>query len=197
MSRLLLCKHTPTPHTNILTPSFPSVTLLSQQSAPVGVNTEPYIRTANPNSGLMVSNETHMHDVCEDLRWMALLRNSAKREDARQNKRLYRQSSYFFFYTIMFVLKIKEQPYRKTQHKTVNGFNKKNKKLQGEKQTNKRKSVNNFFLDAFEYRFDFFQPLLLFMNMPIHIYIPFIFLSLYTISSVIHYLDSFPKEGWR
>lgn len=63
MSRLLLCKHTSTPHTNTFIPTFPSVTLLSQQSAPVGVNKEPYIRTANPNSGLVVSNETHMHNA--------------------------------------------------------------------------------------------------------------------------------------
>lgn len=62
MSRLLLCKHTPTPHQHLY-PSFPSVTLIIQQYAPVGVNIEPYIRTAKPNSGLVVSNETHAQRV--------------------------------------------------------------------------------------------------------------------------------------
>lgn len=50
-------------HTHTSYTHFPSVTLLSQQSAPEGANTEPYIRTANPNSGLVISNETHMHTV--------------------------------------------------------------------------------------------------------------------------------------
>lgn len=64
------------------------------------------------------------------------------------------------------------------------------------KQTNKQNQLITVWMDL-NIILIFFSVSLLFMNMPIHIYIPLYFLSLYTISSVIHCLDSFPKERRR